>query len=199
MDINISKAPIYSKVLVKLLQGPVYQSDEFIWHLLLQHRKSILEYFGQMAVKLYLDEVEGYAFLKPLNEEEEQQWKDQFEEEPPRLINRRRLTYMQTLLLVILRKWLLEHDANGGDTRLVVTRDEILERIKVFLPEVHNQSKQEDNVVATIKKIEGLGLLRKLAGDDENVEINRIIKARITPNELDGMLNMLQSYTENYE
>ena len=198
MDFNVSKAPIYSAVLVKLMRGPVYQSDQTLWHMLLQHRKAVHEYFNQMAVKLYLDEVEGHAFLKPLDEDEEIAWHDTFQSEPPRLISRRKLTYLQTLMLVILRKWLLDHDASRGDTRLVVSRQEIFERIKVFLPEVTNQSKQEDSIDATILKIESLGILRKLPGEDGNLEINRILKARITPKELDEMLTNLKDYASKY-
>ena len=198
MDFNVAKAPVYSEVLVKLLQGPVYQHDRALWPVLLQHRKSVLEYFGQMAVKLYVDEVEGYAFLKPLTEEEELAWKEVFENDPPRLISRRKLTYLQTLMLVILRKWLLDHDAMRGDTRLIVSRQEIHENIKVFLPDAHNQSKQEDSVEATINKIESLGILRKLPGDEANMEINRILKARITPGELDEILSNLKEYGEKY-
>ena len=196
MDINIAKAPIYNEVLVKLLQGPVYQHDRKLWPLLLQHRKHIMEYFSQMAVKLYVDEVEGYAFLKLLDEEEVLAWREKFENDPPRLISRRKLTYLQTLLLVLLRKWLLDHDATSGDTRLVVSRQEIFERIKVFLPEVYNQPKQEGDINAAINTTEGLGILRKLPGDDSNLEINRILKARITPAELEEMLTNLKVYAQ---
>ena len=198
MDFNVAKAPIYSEVLVKLLQGPVYQHDRTLWPVLLQQRKAVLEYFSQMAVKLYVDEVEGYAFLKPLTEDEELAWKEEFEKEPPRLISRRKLTYLQTLMLVILRQWLLDHDSIRGDTRLVVSRQEIHEKIKVFLPDAHNQSRQEDTVEATINKIESLGILRKLPGDESNMEINRILKARITPRELDEMLSNLKEYGKKY-
>lgn len=198
MDLNINKVPTYSAVLVKLMRGPVYPSDQTLWTMLLQHRKAIHEYFNQMAVKLYLDEIEGHAFLKPLDEDDEIAWHDHFQSEPPRLISRRKLTYLQTLMLVILRKWLLDHDAARGDTRLVVSRQEIFERIKVFLPEVTNQSKQEDSIDATITKIEQLGILRKLPGEDGNLEINRILKARITPKELDEILTNLKDYASKY-
>ncbi|MEM9338527.1 MAG: DUF4194 domain-containing protein [Bacteroidota bacterium] len=195
MDINFQKVPKYSDVLVKLLQGPVYEHDQKLWPLLLQHRKAILEYFSQMAVKLYVDEVEGYAFLKQLNEDEEQAWKDELDENPPRLISRRKLTYLQTLLLVLLRKWLLEHDVGGGSSRLVVSKEEVIERLQVFLPDTHDHTKRERDINAAINTAEVMGVLRKLHGEDTNLEINRILKARITPNELEDMLTRLKSYT----
>ncbi|MEM0941032.1 MAG: DUF4194 domain-containing protein [Bacteroidota bacterium] len=197
MEINVNKAPVYSQVLVKLLQGPVYEQDQKLWRLLLQHRKGILEYFSQIAVKLYVDEVEGYAFLKPLSEDEEQTWRDLFEEDPPRLISRRKLTYLQTVMLVLLRKLLLEHDAAGGGSRLVISKQGLIEQIKDFLPEAYDQTKQERDIKAAINHSEYWGILRKLPSDETTLEINRILKARITPNELEEMLARLKSYTEN--
>ncbi len=52
----------------------------------------------------------------------------------PRLIPRRALSFHVSLLLALLRKKLAEFDAQGGDTRLMLTREQIVEMVRVFLP-----------------------------------------------------------------
>ena len=47
----------------------------------------------------------------------------------PRLVARRPLSYPVSLMLALLRKRMAEFDASAGDTRLVLTRDEILDDI----------------------------------------------------------------------
>lgn len=58
---------------------------------------------------------------------------------PPRLIARRPLSYPVSLMLALLRKRLAEADAGGGDARLVLSREEIAELMRVFLPDGTNE------------------------------------------------------------
>ena len=86
-------------------------------------------------------------------------------------------------MLALLRKRLAEFDAGGGDTRLVLTRDEIAELMRVFLPDGTNEARLLDQVDATISKVADLGFLRRLkaaAGggqDSGRYEVRRILKA----------------------
>lgn len=50
----------------------------------------------------------------------------------PRLIARRPLSLPVSLLLALLRKRLAEFDRGGGETRLVLSREDIVELIRVF-------------------------------------------------------------------
>ena len=67
----------------------------------------------------------------------------------PRLIARRPLAFPVSLLLALLRKKLAEFDAGGGDTRLVLTRDEIVELVRVFLPDSSNEARLIDQIDRT--------------------------------------------------
>lgn len=98
----------------------------------------------------------------------------------PRLIARRPLSFPVSLLLALLRKKLAEFDAGGGQTRLVLTRDEIFELMRVFLPESSNEAKLLDQLDRHINKIIELGFLRRLQSQTTrtaNYEVRRIIKA----------------------
>lgn len=102
----------------------------------------------------------------------------------PRLIARRPLSFPVSLLLALLRKKLAEFDASGGDTRLILTRDEIAELIRVFLTESSNEAKLIDQIEMHINKIVELGFLRRLKPSAANqrgqatvFEVRRILKA----------------------
>lgn len=193
-DTDLKNVPSYSKVLTHLLKGPLYAYDKDHWHQLLHHQRSIQQYFGAMALTLYVDEQEGYAFLKPLSAEEEEMWREERDEDPPRLVSQRKLSYGHTLILVLLRKRLLEHDAQGGDTRLVIPRGEIQEMMQVFLPDETNQARLTEYVDTGINKMIDIGILRALTNDREHVEVNRILKARVTPTELENIVEDLKKY-----
>ena len=80
----------------------------------------------------------------------------------PRLVARRPLSFPVSLLLALLRKKLAEFDAGGGDTRLVLSRDEIVELVRVFLPDSSNEARLIDQVDTHLNKIVELGFLRRL-------------------------------------
>ena len=67
-----------------------------------------------------------------------------------------------SLLLALLRKKLAEFDAGGGDTRLVLSRDDIVDLVRVFLPDGPNEAKLIDQIETTINKVVELGFLQKL-------------------------------------
>ncbi len=95
----------------------------------------------------------------------------------PRLVARRQLSYPVSLLLALLRKKLAEFDAGGGETRLILHRDDVVDLIRVFLPAGSNEARLIDQVSAHLNKIVDMGLVRKLRGQDQMFEVRRIIKA----------------------
>ncbi len=98
----------------------------------------------------------------------------------PRLVARRPLSFPVSLLLALLRKKLAEFDASGGDTRLVLARDEVAELMRVFLPEGSNEARLIDQIDAHLGKVIELGFLRRLKvgpGQPTMVEVRRILKA----------------------
>ncbi|MFW6339584.1 MAG: DUF4194 domain-containing protein, partial [Wenzhouxiangella sp.] len=101
------------------------------------------------------------------------------ESELPRLMARRQLSYPISLLLALLRKKLAEHDAGGGDLRLVLSRQDIADLVRLFLPDSANEAKLLDRVGMDINKAAEMGFLRKLRGQDDQYEVRRILKAYV--------------------
>lgn len=172
-------APELSQLMVCLLKGVLYrQDDERLWSSLLRLQARVREQAAVLLLELVLDEAEGYAFLKSRPQQEDASSTSYL----PRLIARRPLSYPVSLMLTLLRKRLAESDAGGGDTRLVLSREDIAELIRVFLPDGSNETRLIDQVDSTIVKVVDLGFLRKLkpvAGTTQQgsrYEVRRIIK-----------------------
>lgn len=170
-------APVdLSMLVITLLKGVIYrEGDEHLWGALLNLHTRVRDYVAVLGLELILDEAEGYAFLKSRPEPEDH------EDSPklPRLVARRPLSFPVSLLLALLRKKLAESDAGGGDTRLVLTRDEVAELIRVFLPDSSNEAKLIDQIETHLNKIVELGFLRrlKISGGPPAFEVRRILKA----------------------
>jgi hypothetical protein len=171
-------APELSALVVPLLKGVIYrESDPALWNALLNLQGRVRDYVAVLGLELMLDEAEGYAFLRSRAGDE-----DDAAAKMPRLVARRPLSFPVSLLLALLRKKLAEFDASGGDTRLVISRDDAVELIRVFLPEGSNEAKLIDQVDVYLNKIVELGFLRRLkpaAGQEATFEVRRILKAFI--------------------
>lgn len=167
-----------SALVVTLLKGVLYrEADERLWGGLLDLQARVRDYVLVLGLELVLDEAEGYAFLRSRVKGDDE------DGAIPRLVARRQLSFPVSLLLALLRKKLAEFDAGGGDTRLVLSRDEIVELIRVFLPDVSNEARLIDQIETHINKVVEFGFLRKLkagAGSGERgamFEVRRILKA----------------------
>lgn len=169
-------APELSALVVPLLKGVIYQEDHAgLWHALLTLQARVRDYVAVLGLELVLDDAEGYAFLRARTEPD-----DDATTKQPRLIARRPLSFPVSLLLALLRKKLAEFDASGSDTRLVLSRDEVVELIRVFLPESSNETKLIDQVDTHLNKIVELGFARRLkaqGGQAAMFEVQRILKA----------------------
>lgn len=184
-----------SQVLVTLLKGVLYQEENAaLWNGLLNLQAGVRDYVAVIGLELMLDEAEGYAFLRSRPAEDEEKG-----EAMPRLVARRQLSYPVSLLLALLRKKLAEADASGGETRLILSRDEVAELIRIFLPAGSNEAKLIDQVDATLNKIADLGFIRRLRGEKQMIEVRRIIKAFVDAQWLADFDRRLDEYGQHIE
>jgi len=182
-----------SAVQIKLLKGPLYRAKhKDLWSWLERDQFQIREYFQQIGLSLLLDEAEGYAFLK-----QQEFDADEGTFELPRLISRRQLSFGQTLLLVLLRKRLAEHDSEESSPRLIVTRSEMQQWLVSFYPEVSNQVKQQKDFNALINKIKEMGFISVLVNHQDDFEVQRLIKALINAEQIVSLIEMLSQVNES--
>jgi hypothetical protein len=163
-----------SHAVIPLMKGVVYRdSNENAWQQVRQLQPQVRDYVEVLGLQVVIDEAEGYAYLRqrPVNEDEGDQL--------PRLIARRSLSFHVSLLLALLRKKLAEFDAQGGDTRLMLTRAQIVEMARVFLPATSNEARLIDQIDAHIGKAVELGFLRPAKNAEQSFEVRRILKAYV--------------------
>lgn len=189
--------PELSQLMVHLLKGVLYRDDdEHLWASLLRLQARVREQAAVLLLDLVLDEAEGFAFLRSRPDADESDGAARL----PRLVARRPLSYPVSLMLALLRKRLAEFDAAGGDTRLVLARDEITELMRVFLPEGSNETRLVDQVDATITRVVELGFVRRLkpaagsAQDRGHYEVRRILKAFVDAQWLADFDARLETY-----
>lgn len=170
---SVSSAHNLSSVVVHLLKGVLYQDDNpLLWRSLLNLQASVRDYVAVLGVDLIFDEAEGYAFLRSRQHDDEDGC-----EAMPRLIARRQLSFPVSLLLALLRKKLVEFDAGGSSERLVLSRDKVVELVRIFLPAGSNEAKLIDQIETALNKIAEMGFVRRLRGQGQLFEVRRIIKA----------------------
>jgi len=187
------------RVLVPLFKGVVYQeTDPARWDSLLSLQPRIRDHVSVLGLELILDESEGWAFLRTRVTDEE-------ELELPRLMTRRALSFPVSLLIALLRKRLVEFDVAGGETRLVLSRDEIVDILRLFMPDTSNEAKLIDQVDTHINKVIELGFLRRLKTDDSDrgktahYEVKRIIRAFVDAQWLSELDVKLAEYSAAFE
>lgn len=187
------EAPNLSIAVTHLFKGVVYRdTHEVPWRHLLQLRAQVRDYFTVIGLIAEIDETEGYAYLR-------QRPDDQAEESPiPRLVARRQLSLHVSVLLALLRKRLAEFDAAGGDTRLVVTRQQIIDMLTLFLPRTSTDARLIDQIDAHITKITELGFLRRVNDTEASFEVRRILKAFVDGQWLSELDTRLTAYAAQF-
>ncbi len=186
--------PQAASVIIQLLRGVLYNDKQpELWQSMVTFQTAIRAYLAVIGLQLFLDETEGYAFLRQQEEDDD----DDSDTPPlPKLVQRRQLSYPVSLLCILLRKKMLEQDASGGATRVILSRSQIVDMVRVFLPQTTNEAKLVEHIDQHIKKVVDYGFLRRLKSDDELYEIRRIIKALVDANWLGSVDEKLTQYQD---
>lgn len=176
--------------IIELMRGVVYREHaEGTWGTLDRHAGLVRDHFEAIGVDVVVDDTEGYAYLRSQDE-------DADAEPLPRLVKRRSLTYNVSLLLVLLRKRLVEFETTGSEGKLVLSREAVVEMLRVFLGESTNEARVIDRVDTTIRQVADLGFLRQLRGQPDHWEVRRILKAYVDAQTLSDYAGKLREYAE---
>ena len=169
---TISEPSDLSLVLIQIMKGPVYRdTHERIWAHLLESRHQVSDYVAVLGLNVIIDESEGYAYLRSRPVDDATEY--------PRLVARRSLSFHVSVLLALLRKRLAEFDATSAEARLIISRDQMVEMLRLFMPDSSNDARLVDAIDAHIKKVVELGFLRRLRDLEDLYEVRRILKAYV--------------------
>lgn len=179
-----------STAVVQLMQGVVYrETHEQVWGTLTRGIAPVRDHFDTIGIDVVVDDGEGYAFLRTREDEDAEQL--------PRLVRRRKLSFPVSLLLVLLRKRMVEFESSSTESRLILSREQISDMLALFLHDSTNEARQLDQIDSTIKKVVDLGFLQPLRGQRDTWEVRRILKAYVDAQTLSDFAGKLADYREH--
>ena len=186
-EINVELSNAY----ISLLKGIIIKENkEKIWDTILNYRNQIEDYFRQLGLTLKLYEEEGYCYLQQIEDDET--------DNLLKLVPKIPLSLHLSLLLVSLRKYMLESTTNG-DEKIVISKEEIFVKMKNYLKETSNEIKQEKEITSYIKKVEDMKFIRKLKNSDNKYEILRLLASFVDAQWLDDLDKRILEYKEHIE
>jgi len=114
----------------------------------------------------------------------------------PKVIQKRELSYKVSLLLMLLRKKIAEFDMQNENEKAIVSKEDIINSLLLFLNIKFNEVKIKREIETTIKKVEELGFLKKLKNVEDAYEIKNSIKSFVNAKFLGDLDKKLQEYKE---
>ncbi|HUH70674.1 MAG TPA: DUF4194 domain-containing protein [Mycobacterium sp.] len=181
-------------VVTNLMKGVVYRdTHEKVWQHLVQLVPRVSDYVATMGLVVVVDESEGYAFLRSKPDDPDN------DRDIPRLIPRHALSFHTSLLLALLRKKLAESDAADDGYRVILSRDQILDLMVVFMATATNEAKITESIDRTIAKVVDLGFLRRMPKQDNQFEVRRVLKAFVDGQWLSDFDARLAEYAAELE
>lgn len=175
-------------VIIALMNQVIYrETHEKQWQALHRYGAAVRDHFMQVGIDVIVDDIEGYAYLRSREFTDE-------ETALPRLIQRRRLPLQLSILLVALRKRLLEFETGGGDGQLVLTLEQMVDMMQVFQPAGMDEAKLRTATQRAVNRAKDLGFLRELEKQKNSWEVRRIIKAYVDAQVLEDFAEKLSTY-----
>jgi hypothetical protein len=170
--------------------------EKSTWEKLIQYKVELTSFLLQMGLALVLDEQDGYAYIKHYPFEED--------ENPVSWIQRRSLTYEESVMMVLLREMMAEFEVGEATNReLIKKRREIKEYAELFFKENASRVKFLKEIDRLIDKAEENGFLDKTETndlpDEQKFRIKKIIKAKVSTEDLDHFYQQLVRYKEEKE
>ena len=187
MDLN---EYAFSEALIALLKGIVNEaSDVRIWNTILEQQVYIEDYVSKIGLQLIISNQDGYAYLTQIDYREEQK-------PLPRLITKRQLKYLTSLILVLLRKEVIEMNKNSDLGRYVISKTSIIEKVLPYLKDTNDEAKQRKEIETEINAIEKMGFIRLIKNSNDDYEIIPLLRTFIDAQWLHDFDEKLKTYID---
>ncbi|MFM7153539.1 MAG: DUF4194 domain-containing protein [Bacteroidota bacterium] len=183
----------YSKAIVKLLKSSPVEKDSPVWDAIKTYQAEIQDYLSQIGLELIVKKDEGFAYVTQFEDSEGN---------TQGLVTRRQIGFETSVVLVVLRQSLEEFDSSPTSYQAqekFITDTEIREELELFLQEGYNRLKFRKELDKYIKNAVDLGYLKEVSVRDNETryQIHRIIKEKITLDELQNFKTKLNEYAQS--
>ncbi|MCL1790683.1 MAG: DUF4194 domain-containing protein [Peptococcaceae bacterium] len=167
------------RVLVQLLMGPSLDKKRHpkLWPTLIQNELVVRRRLGDLFLELILDQDMQVAFTRQA---------DTGDLEVPKLLRRAPLTFIDSILLLHLRQFLMQADTHNE--RAVISAEEITEHLRLF-DRVANTDRAgfEKRIKASIEKFKERNILQKLRASDDRYEISPTLKLLFSAEQIQAL------------
>ncbi|WP_119395079.1 DUF4194 domain-containing protein [Salinibius halmophilus] len=144
-------------------------------------KRDIRSYLNQIFIDLTLDEHNGVAFIG-------NQQIDDEDAESFSLISQRQLLLIDTLLLLVLRKYYQERETQGEQT-IAIDDDKMADLLSPFMP-LFNRDKDFDRIFnPAVKRLLEKKLLLTIRGSEERYEVSPLIRYVVSAEFLQQLLS----------
>ncbi|UFS57576.1 DUF4194 domain-containing protein [Subtercola endophyticus] len=158
------------RALVELIKGPYLsgRTSTQLWSALLADESAIRSRLNDLFLDVVIDRVGEFAFVKNIHSDEIA---------TPRTVRSQNLTFIDTAMLLVLRQILL---AGQSDARVIVGRDDVFERLRVYRTNDRDELDFERRLnAAWVKMRNKLRIIHSTGnrGDEEDrVEISPVLR-----------------------
>jgi len=164
------------RALVQLLSGPSLDGQRHtkLWPVLLRDEIIIRRRLADLFLELVIDRDLQVAFTRQA---------DTGDLETPALLRRSRLTFVDSVLLLFLRRQLAQAESHGD--RAVVSKEEILEHLSLY-EQKGNTDKAgfTKRINASIEKIKERSILQKIRASEDRYEVSPTLKLLFSAEEI---------------
>jgi hypothetical protein len=167
------------RVLVTLLLGPSLDGrrQNQLWRVLLRDEAVVVRRLHELFLELVIDRDQQVAFTRQVQAEDQSL---------PILLRRAPLTFLDSVLLLHLRRCLTEADARGE--RGVVSLEEMLDHLRAFQPrDTADHARFQKQMQAAVEKVKKHSLLQKLRGSEERYEISPTLKLLFSAEQIEAL------------
>lgn len=164
------------RALLALIKGPYLSSDKGnLWSALLADQSAIESQLHNLFLDLVIDPVLGFAFVQGVRTDELA---------IPTAVRSETLTFIDTVMLLVLRQMLLLAD---GERRVIVGRDEVFEQLAVYRTADRDEADFAKRLQASWTKMRNsLRVVHSTgtADDEDRVEISPVLALIITADDV---------------
>ena len=172
------------RALVQLLSGPSLDGRRHtkLWPVLMRDENIIRKRLADLFLELVLDREMQVAFTRQA---------DTGDLEVPTLLRRSRLTFVDSVLLLFLRRQLAQAESHGE--RAVVSKDEIVEHLSLY-EKTANTDKAgfAKRIYASIEKIKERSILQRIRASEDRFEVSPTLKLLFSAEEIQALTTLYQ-------
>jgi len=167
------------RVLVHLLLGPSLDAhrQKHMWPILLRYETAVRSHLSELFLELVVDREQEVAFTRQVVSDEL---------DVPVLLRRESLTFIDSVLLLYLRRQLTQSETQGE--RAVLALHEMTGHLAVFEQKGNTDHAKFSNQVArAIEKAKKLNLVHTIRGGEERFEVSPTLKLLFPAEEIQAL------------